>query len=172
MQKKPHDDDANKKTKKRKSIKQVEKMTEQEKKEWDSLYFYVHDKVMRYDEKTKLSQQMCLRLKGLRKGKMIQNKNIADKAEYPYNVIEKAFVISMPEINRAFSKASFNNEMHKLNMACKIAEKNINDVYERIKMRKLSDSMMEHIDTSAMSHSGASYKRKTKNTLKSLEDLW
>lgn len=150
-----------------------ENMTEEEKKEWDELYKYVHDKVMKYDSNQRLSSAMCVRLKGLRKGKFMDNRNTEDYANYPFEAIRAAFVVSMSKINSAFTNTTFKNEMHKLNYACKIAEPEINNVYERMKRMKRSMDATKYMDTATMLHEdGATYTNKTDKTLKSLDNLW
>ena len=51
----------------------AKKMSAEEKEQWDKLYFYVHDVIMGYDEKTALDRYLVLRLKGLKEGKFIAN---------------------------------------------------------------------------------------------------
>ena len=54
------------------------KMTDEELKQWDELYCYVRDEVLKYDEVSgkKFPKEMILRLKGLHEGKFMANNNI------------------------------------------------------------------------------------------------
>lgn len=156
-----------------------ETYTDQEKKEWDDLFQYVRKNVMHYSDvedengvKQTLSTNMVWRLKGMRTGKFMEDRSVDDIAKYPFSIIQIAFMVSMPKIESAFHNATFDNEMHKFNLACKIAEEQLNDVYERMKKKKRMEEAEENFDASMILYDGASYTKKTEETQDSLKDLW
>ena len=62
-------------------------MTSIEKAEWDELYQYVKKEILFYDDSQAMPSNFVLRLRGLTKGKYIDNKNIEDKADYSFKII-------------------------------------------------------------------------------------
>lgn len=149
------------------------KMTEEEKIAWDNLYQYVKSNIMGYDENQALPSTMVLRLKGLLSGKFIENNNTEDKANYSYETILNTFKFCSPQIQNALRTNSFKDEMHKFNYVLKIAEKNINDVYLRMKSVEKAKEEAKNTALDAVNHVGAEYQRKTKETTnKLLDDLW
>lgn len=149
----------------------AKKMTEKEKKDWETLYQYVKKIVLGYDDNQSLSSNMVLRLKGLLNGKFMENKNIQNKSNYSYETVLNTFKFSMPEIQKALRNNTFNNENHKFNYIMKIVEGNLNTVYLRMKNMKKSQEKMESVDTNILSYEGAEYKPRGKINGK-FEDLW
>lgn len=149
------------------------KMTEKDKQDWDLLYTYVKSNVMGYDENQALPSTMVLRLKGLLSGKFIENNNVEDKANYSYETILNTFKFCSPTILKALRSNSWTNEMHKFNYVLKIVEKNINDVYIRMKNVEKAKEEVRNTTLDTINHVGAEYQRKTKETTnKLLDDLW
>lgn len=147
-------------------------MTEKEKKDWEALYMYVKN-LLGYDENQALSSTMVLRLKGLLTNKFIENKNIEDRANYSYETILNTFKFCSPDIYRALRTNNFKDEMHRFNYVLKIVEKNINDVYLRMRSVEKSKEEATNISVDAVKHTGAEYQRKTKEVNnKLLNDLW
>ena len=148
------------------------KMTEEEKQDWESLYFYVK-RLLGYDENQALSSTMVLRLKGLLTNKFIENGNIASTANYSYQTILNTFKFCFQDINKALRTNNFKDEMHRFNYILKIVEKNINDVYLRMRSVEKSKEEAKNTTTDAINHTGAEYQRKTTETNnKLLNDLW
>lgn len=149
------------------------KMTEKEIQAWNDLYEYVRTNIMGYDKKQALPSTMALRLKGLLKGKFIENYNVEDRADYSYEVILNTFKYCCSDIQRALQTKSFNREMDKFNYVLKIAENNINDVYLKMRSVERAKKESENMVLNTVSRSGAEYQRKTKDiTNKFLDDLW
>ena len=146
------------------------KMTEKEKQDWESLYYYVKN-IMGYDENQALSSTMVLRLKGLLTNKFIENNNIASTSNYSYETILCAFKYSVLDIQKALRTNNFKDEMHKFNYILKIVEKNINTVY--VKMRNAEKAREEAKNTTieAPVHIGAEFKPRDKKKDK-FTDLW
>lgn len=146
------------------------KMTDKEKQDWESLYYYVKN-IMGYDENQALSNTMVLRLKGLLSGKFIENNNIEDKANYSYETILTTFKFCSPQIHNALRTNSFKDESHKFNYILKIIEKNINDVYIRMKNVQKSKEEAKNTSVEIIAHVGAEYKPKEKKKDK-FSNLW
>ena len=108
------------------------KMSEKDKQDWESLYYYVKG-LLGYDENQALSSTMVLRLKGLLTNKFIENNNIESTANYSYETILNTFRYCSPDIQRALRTNNFKNEQHKFLYITKIVENNINNVYMRMK---------------------------------------
>lgn len=147
------------------------KMTEKEKQDWESLYYYVKN-LMGYDENQSLSNAMVLRLKGLLTNKFMENKNINSTANYSYETILNAFKFCYPDIQRVLGTMSFVDEMHKFNVVLKIVERNINTVYIRMKNVKKAKEEIESTDMSHATEYVNTFKSKEKKKNNRLDELW
>lgn len=148
------------------------KMTAQDKIEWDELYEYVKLKVMDYDKKQKLSDNMIYRLKGLRYGKVLQNNKVPDKADYSYGLILITFKYCSQDIQNALRRISFDNEESKFAYVSKIVEGNLNTVYMRLKNSEKSKERTEATDMVVATHEGAKYQKKSGKSSGKFDDLW
>ena len=149
----------------------AKKMSEEDKRDWEDLYECVK-KLMNYDENQALSKYMVLRLKGLLTSKFIENKNIKDNSNYSYKVILATFKYCSPSILNAFRTKQWENEQHKFNYMLKIVEKNINDVYLKIKRVNKSKEEVESIDVSHTIEYINTFKKKEKKVNDRLNELW
>lgn len=149
----------------------TKKMTEKEKQDWESLYMYVKSKIMGYDENQALSSTMVLRLKGLLTNKFIENNNIESTANYSYETILNAFKYSSLDIQKALRTNNFKDEMHKFNYILKIAEKNINTVYMKMKNIEKAKEEAKNTTIEAPTHTGAEFKPR-ENKKDKFTDLW
>ena len=148
-------------------------MTSIEKEQWDKLYQYVKKEILLYDDSQSIPSNLILRLKGLTKGKYMENRNTEDKADYSYEIILYTFQICKPSIMSALASRTFDNESYKFNYICKIVESNINDVYLRVMKAKKTEENIEAMDTSILSHDGGKYQKKTEELKnKRLNELW
>lgn len=145
------------------------KMSKEEAQDWEELYMYVKN-LMGYDENQSLSKHMVLRLKGLLTGKFIENKNVKNISNYSYKTILNTFKSCSFDIKNAFRSKSFKDESHKFNYALVIVEKNINNIY--IKMRNAEKAKEEaKIRTiEAPTHTGAEFRPREKKD--KFKDLW
>lgn len=147
-------------------------MSEEEKKSWEELYYYVKN-LLGYDENQALSSTMVLRLKGLLTNKFIENNNIESTANYSYETILNTFKFCSTDIQKALRTNNFKDEMHRFNYVLKIVERNINTVYLRIKNLEKTKEEAENTTIDTVNHNGAEYQRKTKEVNnKLLNDLW
>lgn len=148
-------------------------MTSIEKEQWDKLYQYVKKEILLYDNSQSIPSNLILRLKGLTKGKYMENRNTEDKADYSYEIILYTFQICKPSIMSALASRTFDSELYKFNYICKIVESNINDVYLRVMKAKKTEENIEAMDTSILSHDGGKYQKKTEELKnKRLNELW
>ncbi len=147
------------------------KMSKEESKDWEKLYFYVKDNIMGYDENQALSKNMVLRLKGLLTGKFIENKNIKDNSSYSYETILATFKYCRPDIEKAFRTKSFQDESHKFNYALVVVEKNINTVYVKMKNIEKAKEAARNATVEMPTHIGAEFKPREKKENK-FSNLW
>lgn len=147
------------------------KLTEEEKIAWDNLYQYVKSNIMGYDQNQALSSTMVLRLKGLLSGKFIENNNTENKANYSYETILNTFKFCSPTIQKALRTNNFKDESHKFNYVLKIVEKNINDVYIRMRNVQKAKEEAKSVTIETPTHVGAEYKPKEKKKDK-FSNLW
>lgn len=146
------------------------KMTEKEKQDWESLYYYVKN-MLGYDENQALSNTMVLRLKGLLTNKFIENGNIESTSNYSYETILNTFKFSSPDIQKALRTNNWANEMHKFNYILKIVEKNINTVYLRMKNAEKAKEEAKNTVVNMPVHTGAEFKPRKKKQDR-FSDLW
>lgn len=147
------------------------KMTKEEKQDWDDLYNYVKTNIMGYDENQALSKAMVLRLKGLLTNKFMENKNIEDTANYSYKTVLNTFKFCSITIKNALRTNSFKDENHKFNYVLKIVEKNINDVYMRMRNVEKAKEEARNVTIEAPTHTGAEFKPREKKKDR-FSDLW
>ena len=147
------------------------KMSAKDKQDWESLYYYVKN-IMGYDKDQALSKAMVLRLKGLSTNKFMENKNIADGANYSYEVILNTFKYSSIDIQNALRNGNFKDEQHRFNYLLKIVEKNINTVYMKMKRIEKQKKEAEQIDVSHTAEYINTFKTRDKKTNNKLEELW
>lgn len=148
----------------------AKKLTDQEKADWEELYFYVKN-LLNYDENQSLSRNMVLRLKGLSSNKFMANNNIKDSANYSYKTILNTFKFCSPQIQKALRTNNFKDEQHKVNYILKIVEPNINNVYMRMKNTEKAKEEAKNTTVEIYTHTGAEFKPKEKKKDK-FSDLW
>lgn len=150
-----------------------EKLTKKEEQEqWVSLYEYVKKEILQYEDDKKLPKILILRLKGLRNGKFIANKNTTILGNYTFKLILMTFKINKFDIISALSnKNKFKDEDHMINYLMAIVESKINDTYNRINKVGQAKEKGEKIELD-LDNEKAEYKTKSKSTTNSrLKDL-
>lgn len=145
-------------------------MSEKDKQDWESLYFYVKG-LLGYDENQSLSSTMVLRLKGLLTNKFIENSNIESTSNYSYETILNTFKYCSVEIQKALRINNFKDEQHKFNYILKIVEKNINTVYMKMKNSQKAKEEAKNTTVEVPIHTGAEFKPKEKKENK-FTNLW
>lgn len=148
------------------------KMTDEELKQWDELYCYVRDEVLKYDEVSgkKFPKEMILRLKGLHEGKFMANNNIKSLGSYGFDVILMTFKFSKLDIIIAMKNVEIKDETHMINLVMKIVERNINTVVDKLKMKKETERKILNVELNEGTK--LNYKKKSREvTNKRLKDL-
>lgn len=156
---------------KREAREQAKQLSKQEAIDWDELYQYVRCDIMGYDINQSLSTPMVLRLKGLLVNKFIENKHIKDTAQYSYKTILNTFKLCSPTIKNVLRTNTFSDEMHKFNVILKIVERNINDVYIRMKNVEKAKEEAKKTMVEVPTHTGAEFKPREKKKDR-FSDLW
>ena len=111
-------------------------MTDEEKK-FQELCAYVKSDIMKYDSNQKLSKNMILRLRGLKDGKYMANKNIPSLANYSYDIILLTFkYVKHHNLDYILSTKKFEKKKKKFNYIMAIVSNNINTVYNKAKQIK------------------------------------
>lgn len=149
------------------------RMSKEEKQKWDVLYEYVRTNILGYDKNQALSKTMVLRLKGLQTNKFIENKNIANTANYSYSVILNTFKYCSLDIKKGLQSNTFRDEKHRFNYILKIVENNINTVYLRMKKAETQKKNVENIDSNYISGYVNTFKPQNNSAKTSkYDDLW
>jgi len=138
--------------------------------EWDELYHYVKEEILRYKDK-KMPSEMTLRLLGLKDGKFYVNKNVKKEASYDFKLILLTFKLMKGTILNYIDNTEFNDERHKVNGIMKIIESEINNVKDRIEATKRSEEKLLNTDLSHQLTEQSNYTRKSKEK-KNLKELW
>lgn len=147
------------------------KMTEEEKKAWEELDWYVRSNIMGYDQNQGLSMAMVLRLKGLRYGQYLANGNHDKTSNYSFSTILNTFKACSIIIKRAMSKKTFRDDMAKFNYAMAIVDNNIAKIYGKEKYAKRAKEEMEKKEVETYTVGAVEYTPKKKNDYK-FADLW
>ena len=150
------------------------KMTNEEKTQWDELYRYVKKEILQYDDNQSIPTNLVLRLKGLQNGKLMANNKTQNNADYSYEIILYTFKLNKQNILSAISGKTFKDEMSKFIYITRIIENNINDVYLRITNAKKLQKKTEDMNISNVYHKGAEYQKKTSDNklIDKYKDLW
>ena len=127
------------------------KMSKEEKEQWDKLYFYVHDVIMGYDEKTALDRYFVLRLKGLKEGKFIANNKTKLYGEYTFQEILATFMYCKSEIVKGLTFNDFKDNQHKINYIMFLVELQLNMIRERIRNKAKEEKQIEQIEVAEQS---------------------
>lgn len=147
------------------------KMTFEDNQDWEELYEYVRTNILGYDKNIPLPPNIVARLLGILHGKFKVNNKSIDNAKYHYKVALNTFKLCSLDIQRALRVNNFKNEEHKFNYIAKIIEKNINDVYIRMKNVEKAKEDAKNIVVEVPTHVGAEYKPRKKKKER-FSDLW
>lgn len=150
-----------------------EKITFEEKLEWDELYEYVKKNIFNLDKNQTLPKEITHRLLGLSCGKYMVNNRSQNNAKYSYKTLLNTFKFCSVDIQKSLRNNSFKNEQHKFNYIAKIIENNVNNVYLRMQNVEKAKEEAKNMVLDTTNHIGAEYQRKTsESTNKLLDDLW
>lgn len=149
------------------------RMSNKEKLEWENLYEYVKTSILNYPKEKSLPKFLILRLKGLRGGKFIANKNTRNKGDYTFDKILLTFKINKFNIIRAINdKSKFKDEKHMINYIMTIVENNINDVFDLIESKEKAEKMVDKVVINDDNDKSVYIQKTKENKNKRLEDLW
>lgn len=145
-------------------------MTDEEKK-FRELCDYVKTDIMKYDSNQKLSKNMILRLRGLKDGKYMANKNIPSLANYSYEVILLTFkYVKHHNLDYILSTKRFATEEQKFNYIMAIVANNINTIYNKVKQIKEEQNRAVEIQVDDLPNYENKYE--TKKVDDKLEEFW
>ena len=153
-------------------------MTEKEKKTEEEKVFrelcdYVKKEIMGYDENQQLSKFMIMRLRGLKTGQYMANKNHESMAHYPFKVILLTFkYIKHHELDYILQSKTFTDEQHKFNYILKIVDSNINTVYNKVKKKVEEQKRLDDIQVVELPNYTNKYESKSNKINKNLEKFW
>ena len=149
-------------------------MSPKERQAWIDLDWYIRQNVMGYDENQGLNTNMVLRLKGLRWGQCIANTNNGKFANYTFDVILNTYKFCLPKIKKAFEYKRFDNDEHKFNYALAIVNRNIAEVYQRMKNMENANKIAEVNASKSENAKIVEYKNTNDNKKKQkkFNDMW
>lgn len=164
-----------------KRMTRVEK-TEKKKGTWDNQEFlsmcsWIERELFDYDENQKLQKQACLRLQGLKKGKVIANNKTKDNGSYSIECVFNTFKANKEKILKALKYKTFKDENNKMAYICAIVRGNINDMYIRMKDAQLKQEQSKNIQIEHQTSDAAEYKTQTNTTNNKInkdiyEEIW
>lgn len=146
-----------------------------ENEQWSDLYEYIKYEILGYTKDMQLPKFMIYRLRGLKEGKFMSNKNTPANASYSYYEMLLTFKACRLDIQRyTEQKLAFADEQHRFNYIMVIIENNINDIVLKLQNSKQQLERVESIDVSAVKREiNTEYKRKSKDIKNSrLDGLW
>lgn len=146
-----------------------------ENEQWNELYEYIRTEILGYTKDMQLPKFMIYRLRGLKEGKFMSNKNTPANANYSYYEMLLTFKACRLDIQRyTEQKLAFTDENHRFNYIMVIIENNINDIVIKLQNSKQQLERVESIDVSAIKRETTSeYKKKSKEVKNSrLDGLW
>lgn len=153
-------------------------MTEKEKEDFSNLYDHVR-MLMGYDKKQSLTTKMVLRLKGISKGKFIENHSQKDRGDIGFDIMLLTLKMYNNDIVTGLSRNTFENDEHRFNYILKICETHMNEVYRAVEKKKNSEELNNltvsgYLTETKTARGTEKYKEihKEKETKITNEDLW
>lgn len=145
-----------------------------EEKVFKELCDYVKTEIMGYDENQALTKNMILRLRGMKTGQYMANKSSTVNANYPFKIILLTFqYLKQHELLNIVKTKNFNSEQHKFNYIMKIAENNINLIYNKAKQLQEQRRKSENIKVNELPNYENKYKKHEVETInKDMEQFW
>lgn len=123
------------------------KLKEQE--EWNKLYTYVKEKILKYPKELSLSKTQMFALKELREGKLLINGSKQEYKGYTYFDIYSTFVLYQSNILNSIKGKAFKNENTKFRYIIAIIKNNINDVVLRRLEKEDNEKRIDDIQLSS-----------------------
>lgn len=151
-----------------------------EQKTWNEIFDFIKYNIFNYTQKQKLSKYLVMRVKGLAFGqhylrKPTKNNPTPITQIYSAEEVYWTLVACTPTILQTFAKA--NDENHKVNLLCYIAEQRINEISSRYRALRVNAEKVQELTTNNLGQGKETlcYKPKKKKVNPLLEDfdkLW
>lgn len=139
-----------------------------------NMCYWIEKELFNYDDNQKLQKAACLRLQGLKKGKIIANNKIADNGNYTVECVFNTFKADKEKILKSLKYKTFKNETTKMAYICAIVRGDINDMYTRMKNVEVAKSKQESINIDAQNSDPVEYHSQTESNTENqtFEDIW
>ena len=148
-------------------------MTEKKDADFKEMCAWIEREIFGYDENQKLQKMACLKLQGLRSGKVVANNNIENNGNYSLDVIWNTFRANKLLILKALKNKTFSSEQAKMGYVCAIVREHLNDMYQRMKNAELSKSKQDAVNIDVDSYNKNNYHKQTIDYENStFEDIW
>ena len=148
-------------------------MAEKKDADFKEMCAWIEREIFGYDENQKLQKMACLKLQGLRSGKVVANNNIENNGNYSLDVIWNTFRANKLLILKALKNKTFSSEQAKMGYVCAIVREHLNDMYQRMKNAELSKSKQDAVNIDVDSYNKNIYHKQTIDYENStFEDIW
>lgn len=148
-------------------------MAEKKDVDFKEMCAWIEKEIFGYDENQKLQKMACLKLQGLRSGKVVANNNIENNGNYSLDVIWNTFRANKLLILKALKNKTFSSEQAKMGYVCAIVREHLNDMYKRMKNAELSKSKQDAVNIDVNSYNKNNYHKQTIDYENStFEDIW
>ena len=148
-------------------------MAEKKDVDFKEMCAWIEKEIFGYDENQKLQKMACLKLQGLRSGKVVANNNIENNGNYSLDVIWNTFRANKLLILKALKNKTFSSEQAKMGYVCAIVREHLNDMYQRMKNAELSKSKQDAVNIDVDSYNKNNYHKQTIDYENStFEDIW
>lgn len=148
-------------------------MAEKKDADFKEMCAWIEREIFGYDENQKLQKMACLKLQGLRSGKVVANNNIENNGNYSLDVIWNTFRANKLLILKALKNKTFSSEQAKMGYVCAIVREHLNDMYQRMKNAELSKSKQDAVNIDVDSYNKNNYHKQTIDCENStFEDIW
>lgn len=148
-------------------------MAEKKDADFKEMCAWIEREIFGYDENQKLQKMACLKLQGLRSGKVVANNNIENNGNYSLDVIWNTFRANKLLILKALKNKTFSSEQAKMGYVCAIVRGHLNDMYQRMKNAELSKSKQDAVNIDVDSYNKNNYHKQTIDCENStFEDIW
>ena len=148
-------------------------MAEKKDADFKEMCAWIEREIFGYDENQKLQKMACLKLQGLRSGKVVANNNTENNGNYSLDVIWNTFRANKLLILKALKNKTFSSEQAKMGYVCAIVREHLNDMYQRMKNAELSKSKQDAVNIDVDSYNKNNYHKQTIDYENStFEDIW
>lgn len=144
--------------------------------EFREMCAWIERELFGYDENQKLQTMACLKLQGLRKGKVIGNNHTEDYGNYSVECVFNTFKFYKNTILNALKGKTFSSETAKMGYICAIIRDKINNMYVRMKNAKNNQERRERAALNKVDYRtehNVQYQRQTEDINNDkFEDMW